>query len=497
MSDRNKTSTNLTNKIRSSLVIKLNLGMLLRLFSAFLSINILILFIVFGISLWKVEEGTQDIINIIENTPSNLELIEHTNNYRLIEGEELARGLTIPLSIEERLPVKIKGAKRAIDIPREEGLRLLERIDLVKYIIGFSMDGKSYQLVYSLGPNIKVLLILFAIIIFFELLILIGNIGKGSRMIRKTLKPIEELSERAKSLNREVSSLRQGAYIKDLTGAISEIDANKLDSRISVDSSQSELKDLAAAINQMLNRINAAYQSQVRFVSDASHELRTPISVIQGYANLLDRWGKKDEKALQESIDAIKTEAQNMKELVEKLLFLARGDNETIQLHKEVLDASELVDQIVREAQLIDKSHEFQMELTPAYINADRQLIKQAIRILVDNSIKYTPTGDEIILRVHDKDDSVHIVVQDNGIGIDAENLPHIFDRFYRSDQSRARETGGAGLGLSIAKWIIERHEGYFEVISRVNIGTRITIILPAAKKLDSDLQVQEEDENS
>jgi len=400
--------------------------MLLRLFSAFLSINILILFIVFGISLWKVEEGTQDIINIIENTPSNLELIEHTNNYRLIEGEELARGLTIPLSIEERLPVKIKGAKRAIDIPREE-----------------------------------------------------------------------ELSERAKSLNREVSSLRQGAYIKDLTGAISEIDANKLDSRISVDSSQSELKDLAAAINQMLNRINAAYQSQVRFVSDASHELRTPISVIQGYANLLDRWGKKDEKALQESIDAIKTEAQNMKELVEKLLFLARGDNETIQLHKEVLDASELVDQIVREAQLIDKSHEFQMELTPAYINADRQLIKQAIRILVDNSIKYTPTGDEIILRVHDKDDSVHIVVQDNGIGIDAENLPHIFDRFYRSDQSRARETGGAGLGLSIAKWIIERHEGYFEVISRVNIGTRITIILPAAKKLDSDLQVQEEDENS
>lgn len=371
------------------------------------------------------EEGAQDIINIIENTPSNLELIEHTNNYRLIEGEELARGLTIPLSIEERLPVKIKGAKRAIDIPREEGR-----------------------------------------------------------------------SERAKSLNREVSSLRQGAYIKDLTGAISEIDANKLDSRISVDSSQSELKDLAAAINQMLNRINAAYQSQVRFVSDASHELRTPISVIQGYANLLDRWGKKDEKTLQESIDAIKTEAQNMKELVEKLLFLARGDNETIQLHKEVLDASELVDQIVREAQLIDKSHEFQMELTPAYINADRQLIKQAIRILVDNSIKYTPTGDEIILRVHDKDDSVHIVVQDNGIGIDAENLPHIFDRFYRSDQSRARETGGAGLGLSIAKWIIERHEGYFEVISRVNIGTRITIILPAAKKLDSDLQVQE-DENS
>lgn len=116
----------------------------------------------------------------------------------------------------------------------------------------------------------------------------------------------------------------------------------------------------------------------------------------------------------------------------------------------------------------------------PAYIHADRQLIKQAIRIFVDNSIKYTPNGNTIILRVEKKDNKVHIVVQDSGIGIHPKDLPHIFDRFYRSDESRARKTGGTGLGLSIAKWIIEKHDGYIEVLSRVNIGTRFTIVLPA-----------------
>lgn len=492
---KSKSSTNLTNKIRSSLVIKLNLGMLGRLFSGFLAINILILLMGFIITLWKVEEGAQDIIYIIEGTSGSIKHINPSSNYQVISGEELKTGIKIPASLQKRLPGVIKDAKRSIHIPEaSQGLSFLERMNLVKYIIGLTIDGEPYQVVYSLGPNLKLFLILFSAILSLELLILIGNVGKGSRMIRRTLKPLEELSETAKSLNKEVSSMGHGAYIKDLAGVISEIDANKLDSRISVDSSQSELKDLAAAINQMLNRIHAAYQSQVRFVSDASHELRTPISVIQGYANLLDRWGKKDEKTLQESIDAIKTEAENMKELVEKLLFLARGDNETIQLHKEVIDASELVDEIVREAQLIDKSHDFKMELTsPAYIYGDKQLLKQAIRILVDNSMKYTPSGEKIMLRVCPKDGNIHITVQDNGIGINPENLPHIFDRFYRSDQSRARETGGSGLGLSIAKWIVERHGAYFEVLSRVNIGTRITIVFPAVEDASNSRSTHEQ----
>lgn len=321
-----------------------------------------------------------------------------------------------------------------------------------------------------------------------------GNIGKGSRMIRKTLKPLADLTEAAKSLNAEVSfmgSKADGTHIKDLAGVISSIDVNKLDRHISVDSSQNELKDLAFAINDMLNRINDSYQSQVRFVSDASHELRTPISVIQGYVNLLDRWGKKDQKTMQESIDAIKIETENMKELVEQLLFLARGDNETIQLHREVFDACEVVEEIIRETQMIDSNHNFEIDLNrPAYINADRQLLKQAIRIFVDNSIKFTPKGMEIILRISSEEGYVYIIVQDRGIGIEPEDLPHIFDRFYRSDESRARKTGGSGLGLSIAKWIIERHGAHFEILSRVDIGTRITIAFPVTKKPISESNI-------
>ena len=490
MGKKNVNSTKITNKIRSSLVIKLNVKMAGRLFLGFLKINILIFLLSFFVILWKTEEGAQDIIEIIKQSPEKLESIDYERkNYEVLITEEPTKGITLPLKIQKNLPVKFHNAKRNITISeRGKHIKLLEKIYSLKYIIGFSIDGLSYEIIYSLGSDLKLFLSLFFIILIFEILILIGNMYKGSKIIRKTLKPLSDLTKTAKTLNAEVSSIgskANGAYIKDLAGAISNIDANKLDSRVSIDSSQNELKDLAFAINNMLNRINDSYQSQVRFVSDASHELRTPISVIQGYANLLDRWGKNDEKTMQESIDAIKSETENMKELVEQLLFLARGDNETIQIHEEIFDSCEVIDEIIRETQMIDESHDFEMNLDrPAYIKGDKQLIKQSIRILIDNSIKYTPSGNKIALRIIKKEDHIHIIVQDSGIGIDPENLPHIFDRFYRSDESRARKTGGSGLGLSIAKWIIERHGAYFEILSRVDIGTRITIIFPDAKEM-------------
>ncbi len=141
--------------------------------------------------------------------------------------------------------------------------------------------------------------------------------------------------------------------------------------------------------------LGCAYQSQLRFVSDASHELRTPIDVIQGYVNLLDRWGKKDENTLQESIDAIKSETEGMKELVEQLLFLARGDNQTLQLHQENFDSCNLIEETVGEAKMINPHQNFELDFTqPAYISADKQLFKQVARILIDNSIKYGKNTD-------------------------------------------------------------------------------------------------------
>ena len=482
-------STTISDKIRSSLVTKLNMRLIGRLVSGFVSVNILILFMSLSLTLWQAEEGAQDIIEAINLAPDNLQSVSYLEkDYRILATEEPPKGWALPAAVKKHLPVPARDVKRSISVPRGgKKMRLGDRIGLVTYNLAFSVRGTSYRIVYDLGADLRRLLYLAAIVLFFELLILIKNINKGSRAIRKTLKPLSEMAEKARQLNEELyyrRSLPDNTQIEDLAGVISDIDASRLDRRLAVDESQNELKDLAAAINGMLNRISAAYESQLRFVSDASHELRTPIAVIQGYVNLLDRWGKKDEKTLQESIEAIKSETESMKDLVEQLLFLARGDNETLQLHKQDFDCCDVIDEIITEAQMIHPDHNFQLDLKrPADIKADKQLFKQAIRILVDNSIKYSPSGEKIIIRVAAEEGSVHISVQDSGIGIAPEELPNIFERFYRSDESRARKTGGSGLGLAIAKWIVERHGGYFEVLSRLDIGTRITIVLPAQER--------------
>jgi signal transduction histidine kinase len=202
---------------------------------------------------------------------------------------------------------------------------------------------------------------------------------------------------------------------------------------------------------------------------------------------MLDRWGKNDEKVLQESIDTIKSEAQNMKDLVEQLLFLARGDNDSMRLHIETLNLSDIVSDVIRETEMIAPSHAISLTSDKdVFINGDAQLIKQALRILIDNSIKYSPEKDSVKVALSVEGDKVKIAVSDNGIGIPAEDLPYIFERFFRADDSRARQTGGSGLGLSIAKWIIERHGGLAEVVSRKDIGTRIILTFDAVNIEDS-----------
>ena len=241
-----------------------------------------------------------------------------------------------------------------------------------------------------------------------------------------------------------------------------------------------ELAGLETAINKLMTRMRDSYRQQARFVSDASHELRTPISVIRGYADMLDRWGKTDEKILEESIEAIKDESESMQHLVEQLLFLARGDSGRTPLNISDFDMSAMMKEVYEESVMIDKVHEYIFEdggEIPA--SGDISLIKQAARILIENASKYTPEGGEIKLRSLVSDGHPAFSVQDSGIGISESDIPYIFDRFYRADDSRSKQTGGSGLGLAIAKWIIERHGGRFEVISRKDIGTRITVILP------------------
>lgn len=321
--------------------------------------------------------------------------------------------------------------------------------------------------------NLKTTIIAVSII---EIVFLLKQILFGTSKTRKVLKPLNEIVEKANKLS-EIDFNEE--KFQSLEEAISKINTVTSNERIYV--GDSELKGLEDAINNLLDRMRDAYRQQARFVSDASHELRTPISVIQGYANMLDRWGKNDESILEESITAIKSESENMKNLVEQLLFLARGINGKTQLTITKFSLNDMINEVLEESKMIDKNHIYTyINSENIDINGDIGLLKQTARILVENASKYTDDGEEIILKVgKNNKGEPYFSIQDNGIGMDTNDVPHIFERFFRADTARVRKDGGTGLGLSIAKWIIDNHKGYFGVLSRKEIGTRITVFLP------------------
>ena len=470
---KNSPAAGSTNKASFSLVMKLNLHTIFNTIGVLLIVNIALCLAIVAFTLWKAEDDTAVLLK--EISPQNQTIME----YSFEPSVQNPRGFVLWDSIHQYTPMSEYGVMRWLWFDAKSG----HPLSALKYRLILVDEGITVTC--RIGSALADYWKLFLVLLILEGFLLLWGIGKSRRKIRRILRPLTEMSRQAQNLTaasgRELSQ-EEMKRLRELAGTISNIDATKLDKRLSVDGAQSELKDLANAINNMLNRIDEAYHSQVRFVSDASHELRTPISVIQGYVNLLDRWGKNDQATLQEAIDAIKSEAESMKELIEQLLFLARGDNETLHLDLETFDCSDMIEEIFKETQMIDALHTFRIKSNAAaFVNADRQLLKQALRILIDNSIKYTPDNGEILVSVTENDGMVRISVQDNGIGIDPQTLPYIFDRFYRSDESRARRTGGSGLGLAIMKWIIDRHGGNIEVISRKEIGTRTTILLPMA----------------
>lgn len=275
------------------------------------------------------------------------------------------------------------------------------------------------------------------------------------------------------------------APIRDITDMAATLSANNLSNRINIEGTKNELKDLAVVINTMLDRIERSYNSQKQFVSDASHELRTPIAVIQGYVSMLNRWGKDDKNVLDEGISAIAQETASMKELVESLLFLARHDKKTLMLEMERFDPCDVLTELHREAAMVTPQDHFVLSpVEHSTIEADRGMIKQVMRILCDNAVKYTPTGGTITMGVTNSPAGCTLTLSDNGPGIPRDELPKIFDRFYRSDSARKSEGGGHGLGLSIARIIVVAHGGKIQVRSKVGEGTTFAVVLPAVQKI-------------
>ena len=303
--------------------------------------------------------------------------------------------------------------------------------------------------------------VLMVLLIIFNFVAILLCVSIGSKASRELVRPLDEMTKIVKQINGEA-----------------------MDRRLNVKGMHDELKELALTFNEMLDRIEHAYETQNRFTSDASHELRTPIAVIQGYINMLDRWGKADGAVLDESIDAIKSESNNMKQLTEKLLLLAKADKGILEMKFETFPLNELISEITKETMMIDSKHEIINDINDVNtIVADRPSLKQAIRIFVDNSVKYTPEGGKISINAYCRKKNIYIEISDNGIGISQEDMKHIFNRFYRADPSRTKASGGHGLGLSIAKWIVKEHKGEIEIKSELNKGTVVTIILSSPSK--------------
>lgn len=343
----------------------------------------------------------------------------------------------------------------------------------LKYSVTY--DQNPIQVV-PLGVFIIRSIVITGWIVIIQIINISWNIISNSYSIRIKLSPLNDMAKKAEQLS---SIAFDDQKYQNLEDAISNMTDDVLGA--SLHTEDPDLKGIEIALNSLLDRMRDAYKQQSRFVSDASHELRTPIAVIQGYVNMLDRWGKEDEKILNESIEAIKHESENMKKLVEQLLFLARGDSGRNPITIEEFSLTEVIREVYEESLMIDENHiyTFKEGEEDVKIAADISMIKQAARILVDNAAKYSEEHGAINISVgKNNDGKAFFAVQDEGIGMSEEDAKHAFERFYRSDVARDRKTGGTGLGLSIAKWIVNRHSGYFEVLSREGLGTRIKVIL-------------------
>ncbi|MBY0097017.1 sensor histidine kinase [Mesobacillus maritimus] len=240
--------------------------------------------------------------------------------------------------------------------------------------------------------------------------------------------------------------------------------------------SKDELYQMGETFNNMIELLEVNYEKQGQFISNASHELKTPLTVIESYASLLKRRGKDQPELFDESIQAIHSEAIRMKDLTQQLLLLARNEQHWL-LEKEEIHLNEVVKEAVRS---FEKAYNREVELkqeTEVVINADLQRFKQLFFILMDNARKYSE--ERIVVKISSSKDQAVVSVTDRGIGIPSGELEKVYDRFYRVDKARSRKTGGFGLGLSLAKEIADAMEATIALESVEGLGTTAKISLP------------------
>jgi heavy metal sensor kinase len=277
-------------------------------------------------------------------------------------------------------------------------------------------------------------------------------------------------------------SRRALAPVDQITRAAQEINSNNLARRLDVPRSRDELQRLSETLNGMLARLEASFNRITQFTADASHELRTPLAVMRTTTEVSLRTSQTvaDFREAQEDVLA---ELEKTSSLVEKLMVLARADAGVESLQRAPLNLTDCLRDACNEGRVLAaaKQLSFQenIDSSALVVEGDSQALHRVFLILIDNAVKYTPSGGSITVGINRSDDSAVAEFRDSGIGISAEDLPNIFDRFYRADKARSREFGGVGLGLSIARWVAEAHRGSIQVQSTPGTGSVFRVRLP------------------
>ena len=367
------------------------------------------------------------------------------------------------------------------------GFTFLHGLPSLKYLVHGPTFGAK---IFDLGVDLARFWPLYIAILIWETIDLLSFFG-DMRRVRRALQPLNTLALKADQLvNADVlaadkttsDTLVKSEKIRSLEQAIEEANINAP----KIQTGDQDLASIEIALNKLLRRMQEAKLQQMRFVNDASHELRTPIAVIRGYTDMLDRWGKTDEAVLDESIAALKSESEHMHDLVEQLLFLARGDAGRNTLTKTQFNLARITSEVCEESEMIHSSHRYTLKYDQSALTdnryqvlADAAMIKQSIRIIVQNAARYSAAQTTISFNVSCDENTVQISVEDEGMGMSEAAATHIFERFWRADNARIESNEGSGLGLSIAKWIVDNHDGSIEVLSHEGVGTRFTIVLP------------------
>lgn len=396
---------------------------------------------------------------LVLNQPS-VGNFERTNIYAQVfeqNGQLVASSPNLPLALEiepDLFQRALNGEPVVQTITTPEGYSVRELLMPLQFrnqVIGV------LQMARPMFETERALRVLLWVLLVAGVIVLAAAARGGVWLTRAALRPIDQITATAQSIVR----------------------AEDLSRRVPVPEPADELQRLTVTINELLARMEAMFVAQRRFVADVSHELRTPLAAMQGNLEVLSRGAARDPQLLQESLTDMRSEVNRLIRMVNDLLLLTQSEA-GLQLRHEPVELDSLIFEVHRELRPLAGGLQLRIgAIDQVVIYGDRDRLKQALLNLTVNALQHTPAGGTVTLNLGQEGGTAWMQVRDTGIGIEPENLPFIFDRFYRAERSRSRAVGGAGLGLAIVKWIAEAHGGTIEVESTPHVGSCFTLRLP------------------